>query len=130
MNDNELVFRSGATDLTEDMAVVYLNLGAPTTGKEVVRIIVPEMAETSDTIIPTVHLSADGSGNGERQIVGETITKAGVDGGRYQYFISIPKSPYKYVGLALNIVDADTGGDFDAGAVKAYLTNSGQYDDF
>jgi hypothetical protein len=94
-----------------------------------VRIVVPSMAEANDTIVPTVHISVDGSGNGEVTIVGETITKAAVDGGKHQFFISLPKSPYKYVGLALNITDADTGTDFDAGVVLAGLVPAGQYDD-
>ena len=131
MQDNELVLRSPATDLTADMAVAYVNLGAPTDGKLVVRIVVPTMAEGNDTIVPTVHLSGDGSGNGERQIVGETISYTTVvTNGQTQYFISIPKSPYKYVGLALNITDADTGSDFDAGAVGAWIVPAGQYQDF
>jgi len=128
MFDNQLMFRSTG-NLTADMATVYLNLGAPTTGNEVIRLVVPAMAEASDTIVPTIHLSADGSGAGERQIVCETITKAGVDGGRTQYFYSLPKSPYKYVGLALDVTDADSGADFNAGVVQAGIVPAGQYDD-
>jgi hypothetical protein len=130
MQDAELVFRDGSTDLEADMSVVYLDLGAPTTGKEVVRVIVPEMAETDDLINPIIHLSVDGSGDGERQLVCEPITKAGVDGGRTQYFYSLPRSPYQYVGLELDVVDDDSGSDFSAGAVEAYLGISGQYNDF
>lgn len=131
MFDSQLMFRaSSAGNLTADMAVVYLNTGAPQNGYTEVRIVVPSMAETGDTIVPTLHLSVDGSGNGEVRVTGETITKAAVDGGRHQYFMSIPKSPYKYVGLALDITDADTGGDFNAGVVQAGIVPAGEYDDF
>lgn len=130
MFDSESLFRDGSTDLTADMATVYLDLGAPTTGKEVIRIVVPTMAEASDTIVPTVHLSADGSGAGERQIVGETISYTTViTNGQTQYFISVPKSPYQHVGLALDVTDADTGSDFNAGKVIAGIVPAGQYQD-
>ena len=129
MQDNELIIRSAATDLTADMAVAYKDLGSPSRGNLKVRIVVPEMAETDDTIVPTLHLSIDGSGAGEIQVVGETITKAGVDGGRFQYFIDIPACEYDYVGVALDITDADTGTDFDAGGVEVAIVPATQYDD-
>lgn len=129
MFDNELLHRDGSTDLTADMAVVYKDMGSPTDGKTVMRIVVPQMAETGDTIVPTIHLSDDGVGAGERTLVGETITKALVDAGQTQFFIPIPKSKYKHVGLALDVTDADTGTDFDAGAVIAGVVPAAEYND-
>jgi len=129
MFDSELLFRDGTTDLTADMATVYLDLGAPTTGREVVKIVVPEMAAANDTIVPTVHLSVDGSGAGERQIVGESFSYADWLDGKQQIFISLPKSPYQYVGLELDITNASTGDAFNAGHVLAGIVPAGEYDD-
>ena len=130
MFDKELMFRAAAAgDLTADMAVAYLNTGAPQNGLLTVRIVVPSIAEANDTIVPILHLSVDGAGNGEVIITGETITKAGVDAGNQQYFMAVPRSPYKYVGLELDITDADAGGDFNAGVVLAGLVPAGQYQD-
>jgi hypothetical protein len=125
-----MLFRDGTANLTADMATVYKDFGAPTDGKLEVRIVVPTLAEASDTIVPTLHLSADGSGAGERTFVGDTITYAQVVTNKQtQFFMSIPKSPYQYVGLALDVTDADDGGDFNAGYVLAGVVPAGQYQD-
>ena len=128
MFDNELMFRAAAAgNLTADMAVVYLDLGAAPVHPLVVRLLVPALAEANDTIVPKIHLSVDGSGAGERLLTCETIIKTDVDGGKKEYFYAVPASKYRYAGLELDVTDADAGGDFNAGVVLAGLVPAGRY---
>ena len=118
-----------AGNLTQDETGTYFNLGAPIITPLVVRVVVPQLAETSDTIAVTINLSVDGSGAGDMTFVLPTITKANVDLGITEYFFTLPPTAdtYQYVSADINITDADTGSDFNAGVVQIGIVPAGRY---
>lgn len=122
MFDAQLMFRSTG-DLTADEAGTYV--AVPPGGDMRLRVVVPEMAETNDTIVVTVSLSDDGT-NAKEVLTMPTITKADVDAGKHDYFLPI-HTRRAYIKVAFDITDADAGGDFDAGVVLAGLVPAGQY---
>ena len=125
MYDNEMLFRSGATDLTADEAGSYVAYPKCDVPMEL-RVAVPSMAEASDTIVVTITLSDDGT-NAKEIITMPTITYANViTSGITEFFCPVPMTR-AYIKVGFNITDADAGADFTAGAVVAGLVPAGRY---
>ena len=120
--DNALMFRSSG-DLTADEAGSFV--AVPEGGDMRLRVVVPEMAETNDTIDITVSFSDDGT-NAIETMTMEQITKAKVDAGKTEYFLPI-RTHRSYIKVGINVTDADAGGDFDAGVVLIGLVPAGRY---
>jgi hypothetical protein len=125
MFDKEMMFRDGLTDLTADEAGTYA--AYPVAGVPMnLRVIVPQLAEANDTIVVTITLSEDGT-NAEMTCTCRTITKANVDLGITEYNYPVPMK-YAKIKVGLDITDADSGGDFNAGKVRVGLVPAGRYD--
>ena len=128
--DSSLMLRAAAAgNLTADETGSYFNLGAPPKDPLVVRVVVPAMAETNDTLIVKINLSANGS-SAAVTISMPTITKANVDAGLKEFYFTLPPSRYQYVSADMDITDADAGSDFNAGAVQVGITPSGRHQTF
>jgi hypothetical protein len=123
--DKELMFRTTG-DLTADEAGTFV--AVPEGGNMTLRVVVPEMAEANDTIVVKIHLSDDGT-NTDETITMKTITKAGVDAGKHEYFSKV-FTPRAYIKVEFDITDADAGTDFDAGVVLAGLVPAGRYNNW
>lgn len=120
--DKEVMFRSTG-DLTADEAGSYV--AVPEGGNMRLRVVVPQMAETNDTIAVTISLSDDGT-NASEVITMPTITKAQVDAGQTEFYSPI-FTRRAYIKVALDITDADSGSDFNAGVVQIGLVPAGRY---
>ena len=120
--DSAIMFRSTG-DLTADEAGSYV--AVPEGGNMRMRVVVPEMAEASDTIDITISFSDDGT-NAIETMTMEQITKAKVDAGETEYFSTV-FTTRSYIKVGINITDADAGGDFDAGVVQIGLVPAGRY---
>lgn len=124
MQDNELLFRDGSTDMTATMAGSYLHLG-PFVSPMTCRIVVPTFAETGDKIVATITYSDDGA-NAKEVTTLPDITYANVVTNKItEYFV--PLFGREYVKLTLTATDSDSGGDFNAGKVMAGVVPSGRY---
>jgi len=123
MQDSELLFRDGSTDLTATMAGSYVAL-PPFTHPLTCRIIVPKMAETGDKIVATLTYSDDGT-NAKEVVTLPDITYANVTNKITEYFV--PLFGRRYVKLTLTATDSDSGADFNAGAVIAGIVPAGRY---
>jgi len=124
MQDAELLFRDGSTNLTATMAGSYIQL-PPFVNPMSLRLVVPTMAETGDKIVATVTYSDDGT-NAKEVVTLPDITYANVLTNKItEYFV--PLFGRAYVKLTLTITDADAGADFNAGAVMAGIVPAGRY---
>lgn len=124
MQDNELLFRDGSTDLTETMAGSYIQL-PPFVHPMALRLIVPTMAETGDKIVATLTYSDDGT-NAKEVVTLPDITYANVLTNKITEY-SVPLFGRAYAKLTLTITDADTGSDFNAGKVLAGIVPAGRH---
>lgn len=122
-HDKEVMFRTTG-NLTADEAGTYVPV--PEGGNMRLRVVVPQMAEANDTIVVKIHFSDDGA-NADEVLTMKTITKAGVDAGKHEYF-SVVFTPRAYIKVEFDITDADAGADFNAGVVLAGLVPAGRYD--
>ncbi len=124
MQDNELLFRDGSTNLTATMAGSYIQL-PPFVHPLVCRIVVPSMAETGDKIVATLTYSDNGT-DAKEVVTLPDITYANVLTNKItEYFV--PLFGRAYVKLTLTVTDSDSGGDFNAGAVMAGIVPAGRY---
>ena len=123
--DKEVMFRSTG-NLTEDEAGTFIAI--PPGGDMELRIVVPQIAETNDTILVTITYSADGT-NASGITTLPTITKAIVDAGKHEFFWPIETSR-GYIKVGFDVTDADSGSDFNAGVVQAGLVPAGRYTDW
>lgn len=124
MQDNELLFRDGSSNLTATMAGSYMAL-PPFQVPMHCRIIVPTMAETGDKIVATLTYSDDGT-NAKEVVTLPDITYANVLTNKITEY-SVPLFGRPYVKLTLTITDADAGADFNAGAVLAGIVPAARY---
>lgn len=125
MQDNELLFRDGSSNLTATMSGSYVQL-PPFVHPMSCRIIVPDLAETGDKITATLTYSDDGSTAGEVVTFPDIITYANVHTNKITEFF-LPLFGRAYVKLTLTITDADSGSDFNAGAVLAGIVPGARY---
>lgn len=125
MFDNELMFRDGSTELEATMAGTYLHLPKFNVPMSC-RIVVPTLAETGDKITATLTYSDDGSNAAEVVTLPDIITYANVVTNKITDFF-VPLFGREYVKLTLTITDADTGSDFNAGAVQAGVVPGARY---
>lgn len=124
MQDNELLFRDGSTDLTATMAGSYTKL-PPFNEELTLRIIVPTMAETGDKIVATITYSDDGS-TAKEVVTLPDITYANVYTNKITEYFT-PLLGRQYVKVTLTITDADSGSDFNAGKVLVAVVPAGRY---
>jgi hypothetical protein len=125
MFDNEIMVRSGTTHLTADESGSYVAYPKCVEPMEL-RVVVPTMAEASDTIDITVTWSADGSNPKEIEHMTQ-ITYANVVTSKLTEFFMPMTMHRAYFKVDIDITDADTGSDFDAGHVHIGLVPAGRH---
>jgi len=125
MFDNEIMFYDKVVTADEAGAyVAYAEVGFPLE----LRVVVPSLAEAGDTIDITITLSDDGS-TAKETITMPQITYAQVVTSKItEFFCPVPMHR-GYIKVALNITDADTGGDFTTTSnLECGLVPAGRYD--
>lgn len=124
MFDNEKMFYNKIVTADEAGAyVAYPEVNFPLE----LRVVVPSLAESGDTIDITITLSDDGT-NAKEVITMPQITYANVVTSKItEFFCPIPMHR-AYIKVALNVTDADTGSDFTTTtALQCGLVPAGRY---
>lgn len=115
--DANAVLRSGSSNLTADETLTDFPL-EPMANPLYLHILVPQIA-ASDTIVATAYFD-DASNNHLQTVTIPTITAAGI----YHMSLFCDHEDLSDLSVNLNITDADAGADFNAGAVKVWLSTS------
>lgn len=124
MYDNEIMFYDKIVTADEAGAfVAYPEVDHPLE----LRIVVPSLAETGDTIDVTITLSDDGT-NAKEVITMPQITYAQVVTSKITEFYTVMPMHRGYIKVALNVTDADTGSDFTTTTkLRCGLVPAGRY---
>jgi hypothetical protein len=119
MRDNELMLRE-TTDgnLTADETLTAVDIG-PMGAPLELYVNVPAIAETDDTIDVTLNFQNSHGVTQESKTM-KQITAAGLY--HTQVF-----TPWDKLEVVLDVTDADTGSDFNAGTVEVWLAPCGRY---
>ena len=120
--DTNLELRDGSTDLTADETLTTVQVG-PMNKPLWLHILVPSIAETSDTI--DVELEFCDSSATTTEVYNMNMKQITAAGHFAVPFIMAPT--LEYLQVKLNITDADSGADFNAGAVKVWIDNANRY---
>jgi len=121
--DTNFELRDGSTDLTADETLTSVQVG-PMLRPLWLHILVPEIAEANDTI--DVELEFCDSAASTTEVYNMNMKQITAAGHFSVPFFMAPT--LEYLQVKLNITDADSGSDFDAGAVKVWIDNANRYD--
>lgn len=119
--DANLILRSGAANLTADETLTSVQVG-PMVRLMWLNVLVPSIAETNDKI--DVQLEFCDAAASTTEVYNMNMKQISA-AGHYQIpFFTLEE----YLQVKLDVTDADSGTDFNAGKVKVWLANAGRYD--
>ena len=121
--DANLILRSGSTDLTADETLTSVRIG-PMLRPMVLCVMTESASEASDTL--DVELEFCDVSASTTQVYNMNTPQMDVSAAG-----AIVRVPFitqlEYLQVKLNVTDADSGGDFNAGGVKFWIESAARY---